>query len=502
MRRCRLLPLIIGTGFLVAGCGKTPTEKVLETPVEPRAPDVTQVPEVGRVEAVAVTTKGVGPTPAAAVDDALKSAMLQVNGTTMSMSSKSTTFGLDVNATSLAAGQATLTTSDGTKTASGSIATVALTSVRGKEFAEQIVQRSRGAVTAFRVIDSAGPDDKSGTYTVTIEARIAKFKAPEDAKKIKIVVAPLKSTKTTFDVAGEKVRAAEVLTAIRQQITDALSQTGRFSVLDREFAADLENELEMIASGQTPNTDFAKLGQALSADLIWIGVVNDVNYTKHVRRLQTSDRDLVNFSGGWSMSQRLINVATRQIAISTTLEGKAPEIAPTTLAPSVNPSDTLRQMEADIVKQATEAIVFRTFPISVVERDGNTVVLSQGGKALHPGARFQVFLQGKEIKDPQTGQSLGNVESPCCDVIIERVTPTLSYGTLENVKVSLEGVKPGALQLRDAIPATQVVAMESSVNKARPPISDRSPTKPLPRRQASDGEPFGASSGPIKSSDW
>src|SRR5260370_40518183 len=60
--------------------------------------------------------------------------------------------------------------------------------------------------------------------------------------------------------------AAETL---RQRISDALVQTGRFAVLDREFSPEIEQELAIIATGQAPRAELAKLSQAASADLGW-----------------------------------------------------------------------------------------------------------------------------------------------------------------------------------------------------------------------------------------
>jgi hypothetical protein len=104
------------------------------------------------------------------------------------------------------------------------------------------------------------------------------------------------------------------------------------------------------------------------------------------------------------------------------------------------------------VKKTTEAIMLKTFPITIAERDGDNVVLNQGGNALVEKSRYRVYLLGKEIKDPQTGLSLGNMESACCEVVINRVTPNLSYGVLENIKVKLDAVQPGALQVRELMP--------------------------------------------------
>ena len=290
-----------------------------------------------------------------------------------------------------------------------------------------------------------------------------------------------------------------MLDGLRQQIIDALSQSGRFTVLDRQFEGELQNELDMIGAGQTVNTDFAKLGQALSADLVWVGVVNNLGYDKHVRKLQTSDRDLVSYSGGWSVSQRMINLATRQILQSATIQGSAPSVAPTTMSAGVDEGATLRNMQADIVKRSTEAILLQTFPISVVERDGTSVVLSQGGSAVVQGGRYKIYLQGKEIKDPQTGQSLGNMESVCCEVVINRVTPKLSYGTLENVAAKLDGIKPGALQLREAVAAKGAGVAASADQPASAPASAADKPKARERKSVAAAAPASAES---KKEDW
>ena len=260
----------------------------------------------------------------------------------------------------------------------GASGAASVDSIKAQGFAEQVVQRSRGAVTEFRVVTTNGPstdncvtakssmqqssqmnssssqtasfDGKAsgsarssdgsslsaqqavaarsnasdnmsasqqarGTvesskceplYAVTIEAKIAKFKAPADSKKIKIVVAPVRFDATTFVVGNNTVPAATVAQDIHQQILDALANTGRFSVLDREFGSDVQQELDMIATGQAPSAEIAKLGQAMTADVIWVGRISSLAYNRHARRLQTSDRELVSYSGGWAMSQRIV----------------------------------------------------------------------------------------------------------------------------------------------------------------------------------------------------
>lgn len=469
---------------LLLGCGAQKSEAPKE---EPKAvgPNLTQTPDVGKVEQVSVSAKGMGVTPGAAVNDALKTAVQQVNGVKVDAVSAT------LNTFSKMTADLNLETADYKDSAR------ATATVQSQNFADQIVTQSKGLVSSFKVVKMTAPQKQGDMFTVDIEAQIAKFKAPADSGKIKIVVAPLKSNTATFDIGGVQVPAQEVLAPIRQQIIDALSQTGRFSILDRQFENELQGELDMISSGKAVNTDFAKLGQALSADLVWIGVVNDLSYKKTVRKLQTADRELVSFAGAWSVSQRMINLTTRQILQSNTLQGNPPPIKPTTLGTNFDPSSLMINIRDEIVKKSTEAILLRTFPISVVEKDGNTVVLSQGGQAVKEGARYRIYQQGKEIKDPQTGQSLGNMESICCEVAINRVTPNLSYGTLENVKVDIANIQPGALQIREAVPeappATPVSAAPQPEPATAPVATGAGSASPQPKV---------ASSKPKRSDDW
>jgi len=487
MRKILLSALV---ACAVAGCDDKKPEPIKETlapaplaaPVA--GPNLTKQPDVGQVEQVAVTAKGSGMTPGAAVNDALKSAIAQVNG--VQIDSTSTNVNMFAQAT------ATLDV----QTARGTDSAKAMGTMQGQAFADQIIASSHGTVSSFKVLKTTPPEGV-GPYVVDIEAKIAKFKAPADAGKIKIVVAPLRSNKQSFDIGGRQVPAQEVLTAIRQQIIDTLAQTGRFTVLDRQFGSEIENELEMIGSGQTSNNDFAKLGQALSADLVWVGVVNELAYNKHVRTLQTSDRDLVSYSGGWSVSQRMINLATRQILQSSTLQGTPPPIAPTTLGSGVDSVAIMKNIQGDVVKKTSEAILLRTFPISVVERTGNDVILSQGGQAVRERGRYQIYLQGKELKDPQTGQSLGNVETLCCEVVVNRVTPNLSYGTLENIKTELNGVQPGALQVREAIAD---MAKRPAADSADAKEASAKPAKSAGKAARREGGEMGG--GKPKDGDW
>ena len=400
------------------------------------------MPDVGRLALVATTASGFGSTAGEAVAEAMKLAVLQVNGATIQTDSVSAKYGLDV---SLGRDSASL---------------------RASEFVDLVQQKSGGAIQHFKLLELREPGLVDKQFKATIEAQIAKFEPSADMQKIKIVVGQIRFDSANLPMGDRSVPSAEVGATLRQRISDALVQTGRFAVLDREFSPDIQNELEMIASGQSPSAELAKLSQAAS-DLVWSARISNLAYNRHARQLRTSDRELVSYSGGWAMTQKMVNVATRQVMVSDALRGSAPATAATTLGSGVDGGRVLEGMSSDIANQVIASIMRRTFPVTVVSRDGVNVVLSQGGQLMKEGTRYAVVTMGAEMKDPQTGQSLGRVDSPCCELLIERVTPNLSYGRLENVRAQLDGLPAGALQVREQLKGVAVQASAQGAGTAQ-----------------------------------
>lgn len=482
MRHQTCAALLAAVAF-VAGCGdKNESAKPAAVPTNMSAP----VPDVGKLINVKVTAEGFGASASEAVSEAMKMAILQVNGAAIQTASMTAKYGLDVTLGKDSA------------------------SLRANEFAEVVKQRSGGVIQNFKVLDLQEPSLLAGKrYKASIEAEIAKFNASAEMQKIKVVVGPIRFESASLPMGDRSLPSAEVGTTLRQRISDALVQTGRFAILDRELSPEIERELDMIATGQAPSAELAKMSQAASADLVWSARVSNLSYNRHARQLKTSDRELVSYSGGWAISQKLVNVATRQVTSSDSLRGQAPSLEPTTLGSGVDSAKILEDMSNEMVSQVVASILRRTFPVTVVSLDGTNVVLSQGGQAIREGARYAMVTMGSEMKDPQTGQSLGRVESPCCELVVERVTPNLSYGRLENVRSNLEQLSPGGLQLRQELPAgaQKTAAVTSSQGAPAPTVADASvagPAKPgnaVKPRTSSAAAPAGPAQGPASKTD-
>lgn len=292
---------------------------------------------------------------------------------------------------------------------------------------------------------------KMHTYwKVRVRADIAQYRAPEETGRPKIVVALTKTLVQKYPVGDSNVSADEVARAVRSRLSDILTQTKRFIVLDREFGTDIQAEIERINSGNVRPQDAARIGQQMATDLILIPTIEHFQYPKEVRKLRMADRELISYSGGGRITLRLLNATTGEIVMSDSFEHKLASADPSTMPRIIDGKSMAAEMMDKLSSQIGGAIVAEIFPVSVVALNGDQVVLSQGGESLEAGQYWQAVYLGEELKDPQTGRSLGRSELPIGTIRIDRVASQTSYGTLENSTADF-GSKPfvaGSIELR------------------------------------------------------
>lgn len=326
-------------------------------------------------------------------------------------------------------------------------------------------------------------------WKVRLRVDVAQYRAPEEKGKPKIVVALPKTLATSYIVGDNNVASNEVARAVRGRLSDILTQTKRFIVLDREFSSDMQAEIDHINSGNVRTQDFARLKQQLATDLILIPSIERFEYTKSVRQLRLSDKQLVSYAGGGRITLRLLNAATGEVVMSDSFDHKLASADPSTLPRVIDGNSMAAQMMDALSGQIGSAIVIEIFPVSVVSLNQDQVVLSQGGESLQVGQRWEAVYLGEELKDPQTGNSLGRHEMPFGTIRIDRVSSQTSYGTVEG-GAGVPGAKsfsPGAIELRKRI-------ADVTTAKAQPPIEPQAaqvaekPSHPVKRPNADTHE--------------
>lgn len=525
---------------LLAACGQK--QETQETAVQAPAASAavqgaakTANPDFGGVTKVSREVEAVGSTQELAVLSALQSAVAQVSGVRAAGQMHSLRAGLDMSANGqsvgsvrsdafvqkvLAASQGAITgfeilsqeevdkldeqtvarvrASDGGYSYSASAATDAKASVDRRADAgmnvgadsAQASSRYTGSASYSEKADAAvkrgASSYSSDTETtkmrsywkVRVRADVAQYRAPDEQGRPKIVVAMPKTSAVRYAVGDDQVNSAEVASAVRARLSDILTQTQRFIVLDREFGSEIQAEIDHINSGKVRVQDSARLGQQLATDLLLIPAIERFEYPRSVRQLRMSDRQLVSYSGGARITLRLLNAATGEVVMSDSFDHRLASADPSTMPRVVDGANMAREMMSSLSGQIGSAVVSEIFPVTVVALTGDQVVLSQGGESLQPGQRWQAVQLGEELKDPQTGRSLGRNEVPVGTIHIERVSAQTSYGTLQDITGALadKPFKPGSIALRKE--TAQKTGIASKSEAAADARADPSAAKP------------------------
>jgi curli biogenesis system outer membrane secretion channel CsgG len=307
-------------------------------------------------------------------------------------------------------------------------------------------------------------------WTVKVAADVAKYRESPGAKLTRMVVALPRAKQAAYRVGDSAIGAQEIASQIRTELTDALTQTHRFTVLDREAYGEIGREIELIQSGNAKPADTARLGQQLATDLIVIPTIERFEYLRYQRALRLSGRTLVSYRGGGALSFRVVNATTGQVVLSQSFDYVLPDTAPTTLGVSADGQLLASAMMEALNRRIVAAIMQSTFPMAVVQRDGRNVVINQSAPAVTQGMTYRAVTLGKNVIDPQSGLSLGPTEASCCTVMIDRIAENLSYGHIveNNLKLSAPFV-PGSMELREeVITKAAVPTGAATARKARP----------------------------------
>ncbi len=317
-------------------------------------------------------------------------------------------------------------------------------------------------------------------WKVRIEAKVAKYVAPDEKGRPKLAIVMPRFKSESFAVGDNRIPAADVAGEIRTRLSDALTQTKRFIILDREFGDVLGDEVAFIESGNARNQELARIGQQMATDLLLVMSVERFEYPRVSRKLRMSDRQLISYAGGGKISLKLINATSGEVVMSESFAHELPAIAPSTMPRVIDGKALAGQMMDAISGDMTFAVVNEIFPVSVVALTGRSVALSQGGESVSVGTLYQAVLLGQDLIDPQTGNSLGKMESACCVIRIDRVAELTSYGTIEGDLPQLLGTfQPGMIELREQMPSTEPLTSQPRPQLAAAPAQ----TRPVPTLQ-------------------
>jgi len=276
-----------------------------------------------------------------------------------------------------------------------------------------IKSRSGGSVKTFTVMSS--DKDNLGRYVVKVNVEVDKFKsiAPETANRMRIVVVPFQT------------QNAELATQLRDQLIVYLTQSKRFSVLDRTENAQYQKEMALVTSTDANMSERVRYGQVLGADFIMTGKIN-FKTIKQEEVNPVTNQKTVSYSATADVLFNMIEIATRQIQFSNQFKMRV----------AGDTDQLLEPMVQKIGSYATESL----FPLRVITRDNPTALtINRGGQSLAVGQKFALVSLGAELTDPDTKEKLGRSENEIGAVEITKVDSSVSIAKLLSGAVNKTG---------------------------------------------------------------
>ena len=304
-----------------------------------------------------------------------------------------------------------------------------------------------GWVKSYEVIDEQKIDER--TYEVTIKAWVYDYEDPEQTNRLKLAVMPIQTLYDSYRFGNYVPSGVEMSLKLSQQLSAGITQTNKFAVLDREYIKEFAQNRNILISDDSPIEEKARLGQVLGADYMIVGTISNAGLKIKERSSRAIGRAIREYEVDYVFDYRLIVAPTRQVKLADTVNIALEEDQVRVLVKKWEPEDLdyremVDNLTARVAKQVIDSIIDRLYPIRIASKQiTGQLIINQGGKRISKGSVLDVFVQGEEIIDVDTKESLGLTESHIATIEIEKVTPTMSYARL--VKGDLDKISVGLI---------------------------------------------------------
>jgi hypothetical protein len=270
---------------------------------------------------------------------------------------------------------------------------------------------NNNAIKSWKIISEKKADD---FYIVKLSVDVPKFKPSLDSKRLKIAIVPFRISNEV----GEKKMAGSLQGNLTTELENFLTQTSRFTMLDRSFLSDQSNELAFINNASANINEYAKLGNRLGADYLIVGSIESSSNNRSERKSRVSDKVIVSSSSFTKLTFRVIDITTSQIKFADSL--------------SLTNGDA-----QNLAKKIGNQIIESIFPIRIISANVGGVILGQGGGTIAIGDKFTVYQLGKVLKDPYTSESLGQEEIDVSLIEVTNILPKTSNAKIISSKLDI-----------------------------------------------------------------
>ncbi|MBQ7188847.1 MAG: hypothetical protein IJR99_05465 [Kiritimatiellae bacterium] len=293
---------------------------------------------------------------------------------------------------------------------------------------QQMALDAKGVIQGFDVV-SCERNPQSGKWESTVSVRIyGQYIVGNDPNlRRRMAISPFMTKQKTVFVAGKEFQTGVLLDMLQNSLAEQLTQTRKFTMLDRKYDTEVQAELARISGPNASQQDFGRLNQLLATDYLLCAEVTFMETPTGVLNPFTGQNTAAPNAPVCSVSYRVLLAPTGQLKWADTIT------IDSALAAGGRSADESAQVLMQLAaSDIADGMMSNILPFLVADVDKGTgmIVLNQGGKSLSPGETMVVYTFGKEILDPMNGESLGKMEIPLGTIQITKVLPKVSYANL------------------------------------------------------------------------
>ena len=292
---------------------------------------------------------------------------------------------------------------------------------------KKIKEATRGFIRNYRIVDSY---KQSGEWIVKVQIKMLKYKTPgfNPQKRRKLSVIPFEY-KNSYVVLGDYTNGKVVSKRFTQALVSKITQSRKFTVLDRENSKYYVQEKNFILSQNSSKLELLKLGKRLGSDYLVVGQILDYKVDKVTEHNNIGIPETSSLVCEATVSYRILAMATQQIkwseTVSTTfsLDGSV----------SDKSAEAIVALSMDkIAGEILNHILSNIYPPMILAVTSGSIIVNQGGNSIHQGDIFKTYKKGERLVDPYTHEFLGYEELETGTIKITAVRPKISYAKLLN----------------------------------------------------------------------
>ena len=269
-------------------------------------------------------------------------------------------------------------------------------------------------------------------------------------EKATIAIASIKPTPSLASALrpDKKSSLDRIVESLDSQLVDRISATRKFDVVGRTDLNEVLKEQDLGASGNVDAKTAAKAGKLAGAKYLLVATVDDFQDYVETATFEGTGRTATKRVFRFSIVGKIYDSSTGKLLESANYQTGNDEFKQIQQERSYSVKDGELSDEMMVAVAQTSATRIAThvadviFPPKVLIRRDNVVTINRGeGGGVAVGDIFNVFAQGEELKDPDTGEVLGREEVKVGKVKISQVNAKTSLADI----VEDTGIDKGAV---------------------------------------------------------